>query len=124
MLIKSLYIRDGLFERDIILEDGVNLIFSKRNSRGKTTLVRLILYALGYSVPSTKKIKFEKCFTKIELILETGNVVYLTRENSYTISMICDGEEEIYILPEQTTSIFLIMYLGHSISIKKKAGRY
>lgn len=101
MLIKSLYIRDGLFERDIILEDGVNLIFSKRNSRGKTTLVRLILYALGYSVPSTKKIKFEKCFTKIELILETGNVVYLTRENSYTISMICDGEEEIYILPEQ-----------------------
>lgn len=105
MLIKSINIRDGLFERNIILEDGVNLIFSQKNSRGKTTLVRLMLYALGYSVPSTKKIKFEKCFTKIEIVLDTGKTVFLTRENSYSISLLCDDEEEIYVLPEQICTL-------------------
>ena len=67
MLIKSIYIRNGLFERTITLEDGVNLIFSQKNSRGKTTLVRLMLYALGYSVPSTKKIKFANCNNKLNI---------------------------------------------------------
>ncbi len=101
MLIKSIYIRNGLFERSITFEDGANLIFSKKNSRGKTTLVRLLLYAMGYSVPSTKKIKFEKCFTKIEITLDSEKDVILTRENSYTISVVYDGKEEMYVLPEQ-----------------------
>lgn len=55
MLIKSIYIRDGLFERNISFGTNANLIYSEKNSCGKTTLVRFILYALGYSIPSTKK---------------------------------------------------------------------
>lgn len=117
MLIKSIYIRDGLFERNIILQDGVNLIFSQKNSRGKTTLVRLMLYALGYSVPSTKKIKFEKCFTKIEIILDTGKTVFLTRENSYAISLLCDDEEEIYVLPEQICTLHSKLFNTDNIDI-------
>lgn len=117
MLIKSIYIRDGLFERNITMEDGVNLIFSKKNSRGKTTLVRLMLYALGYSVPSTKKIKFEKCFTKIEIVLDTGNTVFLTRENSYSISLLCDGVEEIYVLPEQICMLHSKLFNTDNIDI-------
>ena len=117
MLIKSIYIRDGLFERNIILEDGVNLIFSQKNSRGKTTLVRLMLYALGYSVPSTKKIKFEKCFTKIEIILDTRKTVFLTRENSYAISLLCDDEEEIYVLPEQICTLHSKLFNTDNIDI-------
>lgn len=117
MLIKSIYIRDGLFERNITMEDGVNLIFSQKNSRGKTTLVRLMLYALGYSVPSTKKIKFEKCFTKIEIVLDTGNTVFLTRENSYSISLLCDGVEEIYVLPEQICTLHSKLFNTDNIDI-------
>lgn len=117
MLIKSIYIRDGLFERNITMEDGVNLIFSKKNSRGKTTLVRLMLYALGYSVPSTKKIKFEKCFTKIEIVLDTGNTVFLTRENSYSISLLFDGVEEIYVLPEQICTLHSKLFNTDNIDI-------
>ena len=99
------------------MEDGVNLIFSKKNSRGKTTLVRLMLYALGYSVPSTKKIKFEKCFTKIEIVLDTGNTVFLTRENSYSISLLCDGVEEIYVLPEQICTLHSKLFNTDNIDI-------
>ena len=101
MLIKSIYIRDGLFERNISFGTNANLIYSEKNSCGKTTLVRFILYALGYSIPSTKKIKFEKCFVKVQLVLENRKCVYLTRESNSTISFICDNEEKIYVLPEQ-----------------------
>lgn len=101
MLIKSIYIRDGLFERNISFGTNANLIYSEKNSCGKTTLVRFILYALGYSIPSTKKIKFEKCFVKVQLVLDNRKCVYLTRESNSTISFVCDNEEKIYVLPEQ-----------------------
>lgn len=117
MLIKSIYIRNGLFERNITFEDGANLIFSKKNSRGKTTLVRLLLYAMGYSVPSTKKIKFEKCFTKIEITLDSEKEVTLTRENSYSISVVCDGKEEMYVLPEQMDTLHSKLFGTDNIDI-------
>jgi predicted nucleic acid-binding Zn-ribbon protein len=101
VLIKSIYIRDGLFERNISFGTNANLIYSEKNSCGKTTLVRFILYALGYSIPSTKKIKFEKCFVKVQLVLDNRKCVYLTRESNSTISFVCDNEEKIYVLPEQ-----------------------
>lgn len=105
MLIKSIYIRDGLFERNISFGTNANLIFSEKNSCGKTTLVRFILYALGYSIPSTKKIKFEKCFVKIQIILDNDKSIFLTRENTSTISWTCDNEETIYVLPEQSDEL-------------------
>lgn len=105
MLIKSIYIRDGLFERNISFGTNANLIFSEKNSCGKTTLVRFILYALGYSIPSTKKIKFEKCFVKIQIILDNDKSIFLTRKNTSTISWTCDNEETIYVLPEQSDEL-------------------
>ncbi len=38
--------------------NDVNTINSKKNSVGKTTLIRFILFGLGYQIPSTKKINF------------------------------------------------------------------
>lgn len=105
MLIKSIYIRDGLFERNISFGTNANLFFSEKNSCGKTTLVRFILYALGYSIPSTKKIKFEKCFVKIQIILDNDKSIFLTRENNFTISWTCDNEEMIYVIPEQSDEL-------------------
>jgi len=117
VLIKSVYIREGLFERDIIFEEGANLIFSKKNSCGKTTLIRLMLYALGFPVPSTKKIKFEKCFTRVEMVLDTGKTVFLIRENSYAISFFCNAEEEIYVLPEQMCTLHSKLFGTNNIDI-------
>ncbi|HLQ83689.1 MAG TPA: hypothetical protein VK121_07620 [Pseudogracilibacillus sp.] len=41
------------------------LITSKKNTSGKTTFVRLILYSIGWDIPSTKRINFHKLITKI-----------------------------------------------------------
>lgn len=117
MLIKSIYIRDGLFERTVIFEDGANLVFSKKNSCGKTTLVRFILYALGYSIPSTKKIKFETCFVKLKIILDNGKSIFLIRENNYSITLMYDGKDEMYVLPEQIGELHAIVFNTENVDI-------
>ncbi len=118
MLIKSIYIRDGMFERNISFEKNVNLIFSDKNSCGKTTLVRLILYALGYSVPSTKKLKFEKCFVKIKISLDNEENITLIRENSSSISLVMDdNKEKMYILPEEMNALHSKFFNTSNIDI-------
>ena len=61
MIFKSIYLKEGLLERKIYFSEGVNLIHSEKNSCGKTTLLRFMLYALGYNIPNTKNIKFNRC---------------------------------------------------------------
>ncbi len=36
----------------------VNVVYSKKNSVGKTTLLRMLMYALGYPIPNTRGIRF------------------------------------------------------------------
>ena len=59
MKLKSVTLKEGFLEKRIEFSDSTNMIYSDKNSVGKTTLVRALLYALGYSVPSTKGLKFD-----------------------------------------------------------------
>lgn len=43
------------------------LIHSRNNSVGKTTLIRLLLYGMGYTIPSTNGFDFSR--KKIKLVL-------------------------------------------------------
>ena len=45
--------------KEIDLNSDVCVFYSKENSTGKTTLMRAILYTLGFSIPNTELIKFE-----------------------------------------------------------------
>lgn len=97
MIIKELSLKEGLLEKRISFSDCVNMIYSEENSVGKTTLVRTILYALGYPIPSTRGIKFEDM--EFNLTVEnSGNTFKIYRHNSYFT--IDDGNEQIgYSLP-------------------------
>ena len=117
MLIKSIYIKEGLLERNIEFHKNVNLIFSNKNSCGKTTLIRFILYSLGYSIPSTKKLKFEKCYVKTELELDNRSSIYLTRENGYSIIFTSAEKEVTYILPEQMKELHSVIFNTNNITV-------
>ena len=54
-------------------------IYSDVNSVGKSTLLRLLFYAMGYSIPSTKKLDFQSLQNKIKSI-ETDQLVTLQRK--------------------------------------------
>ena len=74
MNFKSLEIING-YEKKLFEFGKKTEIYSDVNSVGKSTLLRLLFYAMGYSIPSTKKIRFSKLQTK--LIIETDQLVTL-----------------------------------------------
>ena len=97
MKLKSVTLKEGFLEKRIEFSDSTNMIYSDKNSVGKTTLVRALLYALGYSVPSTKGLKFDdmEFYMTID---KDGKDYKLYRHNSYL--SIDDGIEETgYSLP-------------------------
>ncbi len=53
----SLSIKDGLMAGKYDFSD-LTIIHSNKNSVGKTTLLRSILYALGYPIPATRGLNF------------------------------------------------------------------
>lgn len=110
MIFKSISIKEGMFERTIDLDATVNLIHSHENSKGKTTLLRFLLYSLGYNIPSTRKIKFEQCEVKTVIETETSGLITLFRgSNSYIVASIGD-EESTFVLPDQQNSLHELLY--------------
>lgn len=110
MIYKSIRIKEGVFERTIDFSSGVNLVFSHKNSKGKTTLLRFLLYSLGYNIPNTRKIKFDRC--EVETIIQCDNVgdIKLCRYNYNQIEVAINDELHIYILPDQLYDLHKIIF--------------
>lgn len=110
MIFRSIHIKEGLSERTIDFSEGVNLIHSDKNSRGKTTLVRFLLYSLGYNIPNTRKIKFDRCEVTARLYSEKcGDLTLFRCSNSYIVATF--GEEQItYVLPDQMDELHRMIY--------------
>ena len=110
MIISDLVIRMGLFEKTFTFSDKSNLIFSTGNSVGKTTLVRLILYSLGYTIPGTKRFPIEKYEYKVHVTTDDGSLLELMRQSPEI--MICDngGVVNTYYLPVQLKQVHSLLY--------------
>lgn len=110
MIIKKIKITEGFFEKTFEFSDRNNLIFSKFNSSGKTTLLRCILYGLGYKIPPTKHFKFNKCTTELFLKETKTGDVQLLRNREDSVEVIYNNNSEIFILPEQHNKVLEILY--------------
>lgn len=110
MIIHSIHIKEGMLERTFNFSNGANLIYSSKNSRGKTTLLRFLLYSLGYNIPSTRKIKFDRC--EVDTIIETekNGKLILTRINSDAIEVNNNGEITTYVLPSQLHDLHQLLF--------------
>ena len=97
-------------ERTITFSEGVNLIFSRENSKGKTTLLRFMLYSLGYNIPSTRKMKFEQCEVITKIHCDRLGDIVLSRFNGTILEMEYNGEKTTYILPDQLHDIQRIIF--------------
>lgn len=81
MIIKSLTIDGKKFDFDT----QSNIISSEKNSVGKTTLIRLILFTLGYSIPSTKGMNFSKLQLTLSIETKDKSYYFERKENMLTI---------------------------------------
>lgn len=101
MIFRSIRIKEGFRERTFDFANGVNLIFSTENSKGKTTLLRFMLYSLGYNIPSTRKIKFDRCEVVSTLVVDNAGEMVLSRYSYDFIEVTLSNEKKTYILPDQ-----------------------
>lgn len=85
------------------------LIYSEKNSVGKTTLIRLLLYTLGYPIPSTKGLRFSKMNLSVDL--EVGDSEYTIHRNDSTLFVSNgDQDEAVYNVKNDFTEIQSIIY--------------
>ncbi len=110
MIIKSIHLKEGLYERKINFSDTVNLIHSNANSCGKTTLLRFILYGLGYNIPNTKKIKFEYCEVILTIDTKNEGTIILQRTDRISLQMKKNDSIQTFVLPEQQNTLHAIFF--------------
>ncbi|WP_367295782.1 hypothetical protein [Levilactobacillus yonginensis] len=104
MEIDYLLINDKKFQFDV----GTTLIYSRKNSHGKTSLIRLVLYALGYPIPSTKGIDFSKLSLEIGIIQRNQEMVLKRHDKIINIEM---GQSvRTYKLPEDFTEVLASVF--------------
>lgn len=75
------------------------LIYSTVNGTGKTTLLRLLLYGLGYPIPATKGIDFSSLSIKVSLTKDNGEQLTLDRSDKIiTISQNSTSSTEFHVI--------------------------
>lgn len=123
MKIQSLKIRDGMYYGEYNFTD-FTVIFSQHNRVGKTTLLRCLLYAIGYQIPSTKGISFERMNFEIKIKLTSGREVVLTRQGA-TISL-CEGvNERRFSLPYDHDGLLKELFgIGDSLIVDNVLGAF
>lgn len=110
MIIQSIRIKEGFAERTFNFTDGINLVFSKENSKGKTTLLRFLLYSLGYNVPNTRKIRFDHCEVVSRVLVDNVGELTLSRYSNDFIEATVADEKKTYILPDQLRELHKILF--------------
>lgn len=110
MIFQSIRIKEGFLERTIDFADGVNLIFSNGNSKGKTTLLRFMLYSIGYNIPNTRKIKFDRCEVVSTILVDNSGKMVLARYSNDFIETTIADEKKTYILPDQLHDLHNIIF--------------
>lgn len=98
-MIKKIIINSGLLKATEISFDKNTIITSDENSKGKTTLLRFILYGMGYKIPSTKNVDMNEYI--ISLFIENNNgELILTRHNNKVTIKYSDDVEKSFDLKE------------------------
>ncbi len=82
----SLQHRSAFSPKEVDFSSKLIIIHSDRNSTGKTTLLRAILFALGFPVPNTELICFENYVFFMDLTRNEAQVIVTREGNLLTIN--------------------------------------
>lgn len=92
------------------------LIYSKDNSKGKTTLIRFILYALGYQIPATEGIgDFDKF--DFELKINVNNKVMILNRKGNLLRLFVENSATDFVLPAQESELFSSIFEIDNVTV-------
>ena len=95
--------------KTFLFDNNVNIVFSTENSVGKTTLLRLLMYSMGYPIPNTRGIRFSDYETILTVLGRNDESFVLTRNRDY-MEVIHNGVEEGYSLPVEQNEMHSLIY--------------
>ena len=109
MVINSIEISSCDKSKKYNLKNDFNLIFNEKNSKGKTTLLRFILYGLGYNIPPTEGIgDFDKYNVNVVLTIDKKQVFLIRKGESITLKN--DNDEKVFLLPEEQYELQALLF--------------
>lgn len=108
MLIESLKVFTE--ENGIFYKFGRNtMIYSIHNSKGKTTLIRFILYALGYQIPATEGIgDFDNM--KFEILIKNNEQNFSINREKDIVKVKINKESLEFKVPEQENELHCLIF--------------
>lgn len=116
MKIISLTVKDDNSNKYYYQFKDKTMIYSKKNSKGKTTLIRFALYALGYQIPATEGIgDFEKL--EFELKIFNGDKEMNIFRKANVVQVTYDKVINNYVLPEQENELHSIIFKINNVTI-------
>lgn len=108
MLIQSLKVFTK--EKAILYKFGKKtMIYSIHNSKGKTTLIRFILYALGYQIPATEGIgDFDNM--KFEILIKNNEQNFCIDREKDIVEVKINKESLEFKVPEQENELHCLIF--------------
>lgn len=108
MLIESLKVFTE--ENEIFYKFGRNtMIYSIHNSKGKTTLIRFILYALGYQIPATEGIgNFDNM--EFEILIKNNEQNFSINREKDIVKVMINKESLEFKIPEQENELHCLIF--------------
>lgn len=120
MIIKRIKLIEYPEQSEDFLNPKFNLITSNNtNSVGKSTYCRLLFYALGYPVPSTENIKFEKVKTELTILEGEKEFSIMRDSKNLSIKSADNSFSQEYNLPNEHTAFLSFLFEVNSPLISK-----
>ena len=105
----SLTVKQGMFQDVFNFTADVNIIHSEKNSVGKTTLLRFLMFSLGYPIPGTRGLNFDRYEYKAEIISSENNPYCIFRFGDF-VTLIGENAEQNFSLPSDLNALHKIIF--------------
>ena len=119
MKLGKLKIQKGLFSWTFDFSAPVTLIFSQFNSAGKTTLLRFLLYTIGFSIPNTKGLKMEDYTCFLDITNDNSERFEIIRSKGYCSIVDSNNQSsaQYFSLPEESNELLSKIFGNNNINI-------
>lgn len=123
MRIKSISMVDGMWRGGYDI-GNIAVVYNPLNEQGKTTFLRCILYALGYPVPSTLGLKFDRVEFTITVDKDNGEVCIIKRIGN-VVEMSVGLTTKTYLLPSGQNEMHKDLFgLSSDLLVENLLGAY
>ena len=111
MVIEKLILEESTNTASDSFSRKFNLITSNEvNSTGKSTYCRLIFYALGYTIPSTEGINFDRVDTTIKIEINGQKLIVKRTSKILSVKSEDGAWSKIFTLPDEHISFIAYIF--------------